>query len=169
MQPYLPDSICAHCSAPFRPKGQYRGRPPRKYCSNECRFAARAVQPWPCGACGEVFKPAFSGTKFCSRSCQGADYALRFKGEGSHFWRGGATTANKLIRSSADYARWRTAVFERDGYRCVECGAGGELHADHIKPLSARPDLALDLDNGRALCVPCHRATETWGPKLQAA
>ena len=35
-------------------------------------------------------------------------------------------------------ARWqatRRAVFERDGWRCVQCGRAGRLEADHIIPL----------------------------------
>lgn len=68
-------------------------------------------------------------------------------------------------------ARWRKSVFERDDYRCVQCRARcGEgkkviLQADHIKPWSLYPDLRFDINNGRTLCVSCHRRTPTYGNK----
>ncbi len=53
-----------------------------------------------------------------------------------------------------DARRWqavRRAVFERDGYRCVECGRSGRLECDHITPLDRGGD-PWDLDNLQALC-----------------
>ena len=53
-----------------------------------------------------------------------------------------------------DACRWqavRRAVFERDGYRCVECGRSGRLECDHITPLDRGGD-PWDLDNLQALC-----------------
>ena len=37
-----------------------------------------------------------------------------------------------------DARRWgivRRRVFERDGWRCVECGKSGKLECDHVAPL----------------------------------
>ncbi|WP_248579895.1 HNH endonuclease signature motif containing protein [Nocardioides sp. InS609-2] len=39
----------------------------------------------------------------------------------------------------------------------VECGSTEELQADHIKPASLYPELALDIDNMQTLCGPCNR------------
>lgn len=64
---------------------------------------------------------------------------------------------------SAEDREWRDAVFARDGFRCVLCGSRGRLQADHIKPYSSHPELRHDMANGRTLCVPCHRATPTYG------
>jgi 5-methylcytosine-specific restriction endonuclease McrA len=53
------------------------------------------------------------------------------------------------------YKKWQLAVFKRDGYRCVECGSGNNLTADHIKPRVTHPELFYDVDNGRTLCDDC--------------
>lgn len=90
-----------------------------------------------------------------------------FKGEKSHFWKGGATEINKLLRTRAEYKNWRRAVFERDNHACVLCGdnQGGNLNADHIKPFSQFPELRYEISNGRTLCIPCHKETPSYGFK----
>lgn len=74
-----------------------------------------------------------------------------------------------LKRPSTSYEgnRWRKAVYERDNYTCQLCGVrGGRLNADHIKPYALYPDLRLRLSNGRTLCVPCHKTTNTYGGRI---
>jgi len=79
-------------------------------------------------------------------------------------WKGGITSQNSLIRHSQEYKLWRQSVFIRDGYKCLWCGQiGGQLQADHIKPFADYPELRFAIDNGRTLCVDCHRKTNTWG------
>lgn len=79
-------------------------------------------------------------------------------------WKGGVTPINEKIRHSLEYRIWRTAVFQRDNYTCKEClQVGGKLNADHIKPFAYYPELRFDINNGRTLCIPCHRKTDTWG------
>lgn len=86
------------------------------------------------------------------------------RGPDSNFWKGGKTDEAKLLKSSAEYREWREAVFRRDWYTCQICGAYGEkLHADHIKRFSHFPELRFDVNNGRTLCVPCHKQTPTYG------
>ena len=54
--------------------------------------------------------------------------------------------------------RWRKAIFQRDDYRCLDCGErGGELNADHIFPFSKYPRLRFMLENGQTLCKNCHK------------
>lgn len=94
------------------------------------------------------------------------------KGSNCNLWKGGICPINKLIRTSLEYKLWRTAVFERDNYTCIWCGirsAKGikvELHADHIKPFSLFPAIRFAIDNGRTLCVDCHRKTDTYGNNI---
>ncbi len=62
---------------------------------------------------------------------------------------------------------WRKAIFERDNYTCKECGQyGGRLQADHILPYSTFPEARWNLDNGRTLCVECHKKTPTYARKI---
>lgn len=89
---------------------------------------------------------------------------LRPRGETHYNWQGGITPINRRLRHSKEYREWRKTVFERDNYTCQMCGIrGGELHPDHIKPFAYFPELRFDVANGRTLCAPCHRQTDTWG------
>lgn len=51
-------------------------------------------------------------------------------------------------------ANARVAVFERDGFQCVQCGTRRDLTVDHIKPESKGG--AHDPSNFRTLCRPCN-------------
>lgn len=90
------------------------------------------------------------------------------KGDRWHTWRGGITPINQAIRNQVEYKLWREAVFVRDNYTCVWCKQrGGQLNADHIKPFALFPELRFCIDNGRTLCVPCHKTTDTFGGKCR--
>ena len=54
--------------------------------------------------------------------------------------------------------RWnvaRRAAFQRDGWRCTECGRAGRLEAHHQPPLCDGAD-PYDLAGIRTLCRECH-------------
>ena len=90
------------------------------------------------------------------------------KGSKCNFWKGGITQANQLIRQSLKYKIWRETVFKRDHFTCRSCGQiGGHLNADHIKPFALFPELRFAIDNGRTLCVPCHKTTDTYAGKIK--
>lgn len=85
-------------------------------------------------------------------------------GEKSNFWKGGISPENRRLRSSLEYRLWRKSVFERDRWTCIWCGyKGTHIEADHIKRWADFPELRFAIDNGRTLCKPCHRTTDTWG------
>jgi len=127
-------------------------------------------------------------TKFCSIKCK-ADYQKDngiippsrkgklpwcagkhnpyFTGANNPKWKGGISKLNKTERQLAmqtiEYKLWRLSVFERDNFTCQSCGEkGGKLNADHIKPWVFFPELRYKIDNGRTLCVDCHRKTDTY-------
>lgn len=88
------------------------------------------------------------------------------KGEKSASWKGGITPLNSIIRRSLEYRTWRTKVFERDNYTCVQCGKTNcYLEADHIKSFAYYPELRFDIDNGRTLCLECHKKTPNYKKK----
>ena len=99
-------------------------------------------------------------------------------------WKGGRTKLAQLIRSCMKYSEWRTSIFIRDEHTCQLCGArngNGKtvyLNVDHYpkslaeiletwKVTSYNDSLLCndlwDTNNGRTLCVPCHKETDTYG------
>lgn len=82
-----------------------------------------------------------------------------------------------FLRGTTRMVKWRDSIYERDNWTCRECGVrGGKLNADHIKAFStmllehkittieeayACKEL-WNINNGRTLCVDCHRKTDTF-------
>jgi hypothetical protein len=125
-----------------------------------CRPSPRFGQ-WlmTCIDCGITKRVHAKLTQTRCKPCQ----VKRVFGADNPNWKGGITPTHRKIRNSPEYAAWRIAVFTRDNYTCVFCGQkGGKLNADHIKSFAKHPDLRLELTNGRTLCVPCHKTTETY-------
>ena len=58
------------------------------------------------------------------------------RGEKNYNWKG-TTPLVEQIRKLREYKKWRSAIYQRDSYTCVECEqVGKRLHAHHIKPFS---------------------------------
>lgn len=130
-------------------------------CSKQCNLKSFppkiTISCWECEGYFTVRNYRKESAHFCSKNC-----ASQYRNEGKR-------TADKVIRQSAKYKAWRTLVFERDNYICVECGIKNGLgktisfHADHIKPFALYPELRFEISNGRTLCIPCHKKTGTFG------
>lgn len=124
--------------------------------------------------------------KFCSRACSQKyrfKYDLKFRNMFlSNIWKCNTKEANaKKGHSLENHPKWiknrtnvkgrprpektlfKNLVLKRDNYKCVWCGSGKDLIADHIKPYALYKDLRFDPSNGRTLCVLCHRKTDTYG------
>lgn len=118
-----------------------------KYCSKKCRcLSLKGHVPWNKGLPSK-----------------------RWSGKNNPNWKGGITKYTAKIRRTIEYKKWRESVFKRDNYTCQFCGkrGGGRLEADHIIPQSISPHLRFDVNNGRTLCVSCHRKTETYSTKIK--
>lgn len=164
---------CLACAGEISPNGKSASQlAKQRYCSKAC--AASVNRPWlksrrnqtqprhykKCPICGVSFQsPPTVRTVTCSKRCSGLKRSREQRGELSHRWKGGKTAPIVLLRTSAEYGAWRTAVFERDGYVCALCGQrGGKLAAHHIKPFRDHEALRLAVPNGITLCWPCHRS-----------
>ena len=81
-------------------------------------------------------------------------------GDKSPFWKGGISLLHIRIRHGIEFRLWREAVFARDNWTCQECGRrGGKLNSHHIKAFADYPELRFAIDNGKTLCLDCHKLT----------
>lgn len=98
----------------------------------------------------------------------------------------GITSILRLARGQKLSTQWREDVFRRDNFTCRDCGVRSGcgktvvLNADHVKPLATIifeknvktiEDLMAckeiwDINNGRTLCVDCHKKTPTFGGRM---
>lgn len=94
---------------------------------------------------------------------------LDMRGEKNHNWSGGTYRNERhTLMGRVEYLEWRRAVYKRDDYTCQICKIKGKrLNADHIIPYIADKSKVLDINNGRTLCVECHRKTDTYGTRAK--
>jgi 5-methylcytosine-specific restriction endonuclease McrA len=85
--------------------------------------------------------------------------SLSKQGDKNPAWRGGVVGVLDKIRNSTRMEEWRRAVKFRDGYICQVCFKGdeGDLVAHHINQLALDSLGAYVVDNGKTLCVKCHK------------
>ena len=102
---------------------------------------------------------------------------LAVRGEKNNMWKGGITKLGMAIRTCMKYRIWHSDCMTRDDFTCQICGLRGvELHVDHIKSFAQilrenniksleqamTCEELWNLNNGRVLCVPCHKKTESY-------
>lgn len=76
-------------------------------------------------------------------------------GDKASNWRGGITSSERMERIKFRNTMQKQ-VFERDDYKCVFCGTGGNLQVDHIQPWAKYVEGRFDINNCRTLCSSCH-------------
>jgi endogenous inhibitor of DNA gyrase (YacG/DUF329 family) len=110
--------VCARCQQPFVADG-YSDR--RRFCSKRCRALASRTNIAVCKNCNETFHFATHGRRdrplYCCHPCYLED---RFGIKRSR--------GRKAVMARSNTAKVRTAIFERDRYRCWLCE----------KPINAR-------------------------------
>lgn len=167
---------CSYCGIDV-----YRGPSAAKkenfFCCHEHNilYMKKNAFSFQCCVCGKIVltQPAqmkYRNRSTCSRKCRAVvrrrEAEERRKTYTKH-------QLDRLARYSTEAKAWREAVFERDGYTCIWCGARNGLgknvylEADHIKPWAYFPELRYELSNGRTLCRPCHDTTKISAKKMQ--
>jgi len=162
--------ICEGCGKEFFAK--YASERKKKYCTMNCAVVnLNKARKWTKEQRDKSAQQAIKNFKGKKRSRDSVHKSAKgISGEKHWNWQGGRSGWNSLMRANIEYKEWRRAVFERDNFTCQICGATGgvRFNADHIKPLCAFPKLAYDIDNGRTLCVPCHKNTKTFAARASA-
>ena len=114
----------------------------------------------------KLFKNGFKGSRYGKpvSLSQRVKQSAKNQGVSLDNWNGFSTPKLERLRKSTEYELWRISVFTRDNYTCQICGErGGKLHADHIKSFKKYPELRFAIDNGRTLCIECHKQTDNYG------
>lgn len=174
-----PLRLCLFCK-------KKESRTGRKFCSFKCMgLSRRGKITWMKGK-----HHSEKSIKELSETHKGQkawNYGKKFpecSGEKSHFWKGGISPLANKIRESIENKNWKRLVMKRDNFTCQNCGIrGGYLIAHHINPFSKiieeyhiktlKQALSCEElwnpDNGKILCIKCHKKTDTYANNLRYA
>lgn len=91
---------------------------------------------------------------------------------------------SRKVKGLSIYRKWANEIRARDGWTCVLCEAKpNKINVDHIKSFSqimfdyniTTINEAIgckelwDTDNGRVLCIPCHKKTDSYGSRYKTS
>jgi 5-methylcytosine-specific restriction enzyme A len=75
-------------------------------------------------------------------------------------WIDGSSTLRQTMYARSFWKELAKAVYERDGYKCLRCGAThtvkNKLHAHHVKKWAGNPESRFELKNIVTICQSCH-------------
>lgn len=150
----LVERECQACGKAFMAKPSNVEVGSAKACSKECSYKVRKTRSdkkprksYVCKWCGKVFQEDKARSKpmlFCSNRCLGLSKRKNGK-------------EHPRRKQAVELQRWTREVILRDK-KCVRCGVRETLQAHHVKSYAKNPELRLDINNGVALCPPCHHA-----------
>lgn len=151
--------VCAHCGKTFSIIAS-QVTDENQCCSRECFLTRTQKVACQCEICGATYL-AYRNEVFtrhcCSNACKHERLSYVLRGENHPLWRGGIRTTRRAV--TREYKAWRIAVFRRDNFTCLKCGARGKkLNAHHVRHWNTHPECRFDVANGQTLCVLCHRA-----------
>ena len=80
-------------------------------------------------------------------------------------WKGGISKEETKYHNKywKQFKAFKESVFERDNYKCKNCGSTKNLHAHHIIPRKVLKSAEFIRANGVTLCSSCHKKTPSWG------
>jgi 5-methylcytosine-specific restriction endonuclease McrA len=115
----------------------------------------RATNPEAVWRLSHIEEPWTKGRRFSNLTTRGRPSNARVRrGAESHLWRGGITPERMLI--GAWTMRHAFQTHRANGFKCVLCGSGRQLHAHYIDPVAHNPARAYDSSNLTSLCKECH-------------
>ena len=134
---------CPHCKETVTK----RMRITQIHCSQKCRL--RRIHP----RVGRTHTPEFRQKL--------SDLRKSNLGENAPNWQGGKISFHHKMRGRHQWREWRKKIYERDGYKCLDCGSNVNLEPHHILPIRKEEYRArlFDLTNGITLCRQCHQKT----------
>ena len=142
--------VCLQCKSSFYASG-WQLRDGAKYCSPNCYHKStigKSMHP--------NTKLALSKITIWNKGLKG------YMSGNKHWnWKGGIQSSNTRIRRSMEYKNWVFSIFKRDSFTCQDCkqkeSVSGRLVADHVLPFSKFVKYRFDVNNGRTLCIDCHK------------
>lgn len=175
--------FCKTCGKKFIPKDDRPTRP-AKFCSRKCIRNSTQFQVGhrltPIG--NKRWNNPSTKANWFQKGVHSYPNATTFQkgftpwNKGKDF--GGTEYIAKKISWLSKYKIWKKEIKTRDKFKCVKCGDNKNLNVDHY-PISLtalikkyhieKPQVAVrfkkfwDVDNGRTLCINCHKKTETYG------